>query len=237
MGRAGFKVPSASSHEEIPGISAHGTRRSSAERFPHFPDSEMKKTARHAIRELSLIFRNAALVTLAVVLGFVVGDALEFPVWAQGLFLLPAVLLAYRLSGTLTRRDGVLRNVAGMCKHSLAHSGGQADVGRMAARLGLSETVIRSSLLWLVQRGVIHIERWLEGDALQLGAGAPATPVDTAPYNSEGETLLDAHERDEESLVAAGDPQVLLLEQLAEVRAYRRFFQRVKLEELGLAGV
>jgi single-stranded-DNA-specific exonuclease len=131
--------------------------------------------------------------------------------------------------------DGVLRNVAGMCKHALAHSGGRADVGRMAARLGLSETVIRSSLLWLVKRGVIHIERWLEGDALQLGAGArTAPPNDTAPADGEGEALLAAHEQGSEPLAVDSDPQVLLLEQLAEVRAYRRFFQRVKLEELGL---
>ena len=51
------------------------------------------------IRETSLVVRNAALVTVAVILGFCVGSALGLPVWLQGVFLIPAMLLFYGLSG------------------------------------------------------------------------------------------------------------------------------------------
>ena len=51
------------------------------------------------IRETSLVVRNAALVTVAVILGFCVGSALGLPVWLQGVFLIPAMLLFYWLSG------------------------------------------------------------------------------------------------------------------------------------------
>jgi hypothetical protein len=45
------------------------------------------------------IVRNAALVTVAVVLGFCVGSALGLPVWLQGFFLIPAMLQFYSLAG------------------------------------------------------------------------------------------------------------------------------------------
>lgn len=51
------------------------------------------------IREISLIVRNAALVTVAVILGFCVGSALGLPEWLQTFFLLPAVFLYCRLAG------------------------------------------------------------------------------------------------------------------------------------------
>jgi energy-coupling factor transporter transmembrane protein EcfT len=51
------------------------------------------------IRETSLVVRNAALVTVAVIFGFCVGSALGLPVWLQGLFLIPAMILFYALSG------------------------------------------------------------------------------------------------------------------------------------------
>jgi hypothetical protein len=51
------------------------------------------------IREISFTVRNAALVTVAVVLGFCAGSALGLPVWLHAIFLLPAIFLFYRLSG------------------------------------------------------------------------------------------------------------------------------------------
>lgn len=53
----------------------------------------------NAIREISLTAWYAVLVTVAVVLGFVVGGALGIPIWLQGFFLLPAMFLFARLSG------------------------------------------------------------------------------------------------------------------------------------------
>lgn len=51
------------------------------------------------LRETVLIFRNAAVVTSAVILGFAVGGALGMPSWLQAFCLVPAALLFYRLSG------------------------------------------------------------------------------------------------------------------------------------------
>jgi len=53
----------------------------------------------NAIRNISLTVRNAALVAVAVILGFAIGGALGFPVSLQAIFLLPATLLFYRLTG------------------------------------------------------------------------------------------------------------------------------------------
>lgn len=51
------------------------------------------------IREICMTILNAAIVTVAVVLGFFAGSALGLPVWLQAVFLVPAMLWFYRLSG------------------------------------------------------------------------------------------------------------------------------------------
>ncbi len=51
------------------------------------------------IRDILGTIMKAAIITVAVVIGFGVGDALGLPVWLQGFFLIPAMLLFYRLSG------------------------------------------------------------------------------------------------------------------------------------------
>ena len=52
-----------------------------------------------SFREILRLLRNAVLVTVAVVLGFVVGGALGIPSWLQVICLLPAGYLFIRLSG------------------------------------------------------------------------------------------------------------------------------------------
>jgi hypothetical protein len=84
----------------------------------------------------------------------------------------------------------------------------------MAARLGMTEAVIRHSLLWLEQRGLIRIEAWDPAE----------TPVDTlriAPGNGA------RNDTDAEIIHTELD------EHLAEVRAYRRYFSRARVSELG----
>jgi hypothetical protein len=49
-------------------------------------------------REFMLLLRNTALVTAAVVLGFMVGGAIGIPGWLQGFCLLPAGYLYFHLS-------------------------------------------------------------------------------------------------------------------------------------------
>lgn len=105
---------------------------------------------------------------------------------------------------------GILRDVAGMCKYALARDR-LVYLDRMAARLGTTEAVIRHSLLWLQSRGRVQIEEFLEGDAMRIRAG-------------------DGQDQKENADILKAE----LEEQLAEVRAYRGFFLRARVSELGL---
>jgi single-stranded-DNA-specific exonuclease len=126
--------------------------------------------------------------------------------------------------------DGVLRGVAGMCRYALQRDGA-VDIGRMAARLGVTEMIIRVSLLWLERRGVIRIARWEEGDAVQLNA-----PTEDEPSDGEDWEMLLTANATGQSLPSADELQTRLMELLAEVRAYRRFYLRASVDELGLKG-
>ena len=110
--------------------------------------------------------------------------------------------------------SGVLKQVAAMCKYALRHKG-LLDLNRMAARLGSTEAVIRHSLLWMESKGMIRIVAWappeLSGDALHIEPG-------DSRVNSAEVHILQAE----------------LDEQLSEVRAYRRYFARARIGELGL---
>jgi hypothetical protein len=111
--------------------------------------------------------------------------------------------------------QGVLRAVGGMCKYALAHDG-LLNLARMAARLGLTEAIIRTALLWLARRGLITLAEWEPAntatDSIRIG------PADGVRQEAEAELL-----------------QAQLEEQLAEVRAYRRYFLRARVSELGLS--
>ncbi|MEZ4612593.1 MAG: hypothetical protein R2838_20505, partial [Caldilineaceae bacterium] len=108
----------------------------------------------------------------------------------------------------------VLKQVAAMCKYALRHDG-LLDLNRMAARLGTTEAVIRHSLLWMEAKGLIRLQAW-----------APAGFSGDALHITQGDNLVN---RDEVHLL-----QAELDEQLSEVRAYRRYFQRARTGELGL---
>ena len=122
--------------------------------------------------------------------------------------------------------DAVLKQVAGMAKWSMRPSGngheGEGEgtqnsrlpIDRLAARIGVTEEIIRCSLLWLEQKGLLRIEGWEEGDVARVGPG------DGRERNDDGRSLL----------------QEELKELLAEMRAYRRFFQRAPVGALGLDG-
>jgi hypothetical protein len=126
----------------------------------------------------------------------------------------PAAIYLCGLKTTDDQVDALLRSVAGMCKYALGRDG-ELNIGRMAARLGMTEAVIRHSLLWLEQRGLIKIEAWDP-------EGAPADTLRVTAGNGE------RNDADAEILYAELD------EQLAEVRAYRRYFLRARVSELGI---
>lgn len=124
---------------------------------------------------------------------------------------------AIYLCGQQTSDDslpGLLRHVAGMCKYALQRDG-LLQINRMAARLGTTEAVMRHSLLWLESRGQIRLIDWDP-------EGAPTDTVHIAAGNG-------VEQRENRDLL-----QSELDEQLAEVRAYRRFFLRATVKELGL---
>ena len=106
--------------------------------------------------------------------------------------------------------DAVLKNVAGMAKYALGRDC-RLPIDRLAARIATTEAVIRHSLRWLEVKKLIQLVEWEGGDVVRIAPG-------------DGDAL-DEIER-----------QILeaeLNEQLAEVRAYRRFFKRAKIAELG----
>jgi single-stranded-DNA-specific exonuclease len=117
------------------------------------------------------------------------------------------------LLGRVTTEDSmdvVARQVAGMCKYALQRDG-TLRIDRMAARLGTTEAVIRYSLLWLESRGQIAIADWQAGNVAYITRNGVEVHPDAA-------ALIQAQ----------------LEEQLAEVRAYRRYFLRASVSELGL---
>jgi hypothetical protein len=81
----------------------------------------------------------------------------------------------------------------------------------MAARLGITEAVMRQALLWMEARGEIYLIEWQAGDTVRIAPG------DGQPRRDQLEQIADEIE-----------------ELLAEVRAFRRFFQRARLSDLNL---
>jgi single-stranded-DNA-specific exonuclease len=85
------------------------------------------------------------------------------------------------------------------------------DINRMAARLGVTESIVRHALLWLEARGEIYLIAWQAGDIVRIAAG-------------EGQPRRDQLQQLEEEIE----------DLLAEVRAFRRFVQRARLADLNL---
>ncbi len=118
--------------------------------------------------------------------------------------------------------DTVLKEVAGMAKWSIgpgssderpgAAQDGRLPVARLAARVGATEEIIRHALLWLEQKGILQLRAWEGRDVARVKPGDGRARRDT-----------------ERTLT-----QTTLEELLAEMRAYRRFFQRSQLKALGI---
>lgn len=120
--------------------------------------------------------------------------------------------------------DAVLKQVAGMAKWSLQPSSegaqrgsaqeGLLPIDRLAARIGVTEEIVRCSLLWLERTGLLRLQGWEEGDVARVrpGDGREDSDTELTPLQEE------------------------LKELLAEMRAYRRFFLRAPVKALGLEG-
>lgn len=110
------------------------------------------------------------------------------------------------------RLNGVLQQVASMAKYGLRRNG-LLPMERLAARVGVTVGIIRHSLLWLEQKGLVRLEEWEDGDVVRIEAGNGL-----------------AREGAERDLL-----QAELGELLAEMRAYRRFFRRAQVRALGIS--
>lgn len=122
---------------------------------------------------------------------------------------------AIYLCGQLTNDDtmhAVVRQAASMCKYALGRDG-LLPIDRMAARLGLTERAIRQSLLWLERRGIIEIVDWetseSTSDVVRIQAG-------------------NGNRQEEEADLVLAELEA----ELAEIRAYRRYFLRARVNEL-----
>lgn len=109
--------------------------------------------------------------------------------------------------------DGVVKSVAAMGKHALSQDG-RLPIDRLAARIGVTEAIVRHALFWLEAKRLLWVMEWESGDVARIAPG-------------DGLKAGDA---------GLEEKQAELSELLGEMRAWRRFFLRAGLAELGLKG-
>lgn len=108
--------------------------------------------------------------------------------------------------------DGVVKAVAGMGKYALAQEDGRLPIDRLAARIGVTEAIVRHALFWLEAKRILWVMEWESGDVARIAPGDGLKAGDSGLEEKQAE----------------------LSELLAEMRAWRRFFLRADLAELGL---
>ena len=143
---------------------------------------------------------------------------------------------AVALNAPLLERDAVALNAPPL--ETGAHGmglDGLLPIDRLAARIGVTEEIIRCSLLWLEQKGLLRVKEWGRGTVLNaplLERGA----VSNTPLLERGDVARvepgDGLERNRTERLLI---QAKLDELLAEMRAYRRFFQRAQVKALGIS--
>jgi len=109
--------------------------------------------------------------------------------------------------------EAVVKSVAGMGKHALTQDG-RLPIDRLAARIGVTEAIIRHALFWLEAKRILWVMEWESGDVARIAPGDGIAAGDSAQQEIQAE----------------------LSALLSEMRAWRRFFLRAGLGELGLKG-
>lgn len=141
----------------------------------------------------------------------------------------PEVVYVCGRSTTTLTWEAIRTEVGRMCKYALAH-GGIADVERMAARIGVTEVIVRLCLRWYQAMGEIALGAW-DGDRVQLFSDAAARDQHQQDLSAESE-LLEAETPGVDILDAQGIETSARLS-IQEMRAWRTFYQRNTLEEIG----
>lgn len=107
--------------------------------------------------------------------------------------------------------EAVVKSVAGMGKYALSQDG-RLPIDRLAARIGVTEAIVRHALFWLEAKRVLWVMEWESGDVARIAPGDNVSAGDGAQQEIQAE----------------------LAALLSEMRAWRRFFLRTGLAELGL---
>ncbi|MGB5049679.1 MAG: DHHA1 domain-containing protein [Caldilineaceae bacterium] len=107
--------------------------------------------------------------------------------------------------------DGVVKAVAAMGKHALAQDG-RLPIDRLAARIGVTEAIVRHALFWLEAKRILWVMEWESGGVARIAPGDGLTAGDAGLQEKQAE----------------------LSGLLAEMRAWRRYFVWAGLAELGL---
>ncbi len=109
--------------------------------------------------------------------------------------------------------DGVVKSVAAMGKYALSQDG-RLPIDRLAARIGVTEAIVRHALFWLEAKRILWVMEWESGDVARIAPGDGLTAGDAALLEKQAE----------------------LSGLLSEMRAWRRYFLRAGLVELGVKG-
>ncbi|GAB4527463.1 MAG: single-stranded-DNA-specific exonuclease RecJ [Anaerolineae bacterium] len=102
-------------------------------------------------------------------------------------------------------RDGFLRRLMGLCKYTVRHKSGQADLLKMAAATAQTVAAIQWGLRLLAAKNVILLTDQGGSDTVEITA--PSTPQQTSPHDEQ-------------------EAEAVLHSLLAESAAYRTFFRR-----------
>jgi single-stranded-DNA-specific exonuclease len=107
-----------------------------------------------------------------------------------------------------TTPESFLKRLLGLAKYALREYEGEVSIAELAGATGQREVTIRRGLDWLVAKGQLTVEEWLDGETARLSAGGDADP--------------DALEALQDAIAAL----------LAEAAAYRTYFRRAEIDTL-----
>lgn len=127
--------------------------------------------------------------------------------------------------------EAIRTATARMCKFALSGNG-IADLARMAARIGATEAIVRQTMRWLETKGEITLGTW-EGDRVPVLAGAnqPTSTWRSVLSESGGDGFPDAgaHPDGNDAHEIEANARMLI----EEMRAWRTFFRREALDDIG----
>ena len=121
----------------------------------------------------------------------------------------PAHVVVVGQQATNQTPEAFLKHLLGLAKYALREYDGRVSVVELAGHTGQREVTVRKGLEWLVARGQLSFDVWLDAGSVRLGEGKV--------------------EDDPQALEALQDALAALL---SEAAAYRAYFRRAPLDKL-----